>query len=176
MTSNRDMRMFERFVESIQEMNQRDLGAEAKEYRKEREALEKIVGIHDTLEKAKAILDQAEKEYDTIVSAGDLQATERLNESAAKIKASQAALGVKQQAASATRAELKIRFNDLDEREQALNDAEGEVLARETACVLRANDLARAETALAAREAAVGEREAAAQRFEAWRATAPRYK
>ncbi len=173
MINNRDRRTFESFVEFLQEMTQRDFSAESKECRKEREALEKVIGIHDTLARADAVLAQAEKEYDARIAEGDLLVTKHLDGADAKIKTAEAALAINAALAATERTELQEMDEELVRRAEGLDVVSKRVEELETACALRAADLAIVESNLKGREAAVAVREAAAKRFEAWRATVP---
>ena len=148
-------------------------GKAAKEFRKEREAMEKAAGGARKLAEAEKVLAGANAEGHKIVAKAMAAASAHRINADGDIKA--------------MKAELAERRQDLDERHARLNDMKAgldatatalkndliDLKARAKAADERAVSFDRREANVATREANAERREAEIKRFDAWRATAP---
>lgn len=148
-------------------------GKAAKEFRSEREALEKAAGGKKRLEQADKVLTDARTEAEKIVGAAEEKTGVLRRSAAGKIKAGTAALDGRQAELDALKTSLDALRASLGVKSQEADDAAKALDAREKSADIRDGEFTRRESAVSARETRATAREAEIQRFDAWRATAP---
>jgi len=148
-------------------------GKAAKEFRREREALEKAAGGKKRLEQADKVLADARAAAEKIVGEAVEKAGVLGRAAAGKIKAGTAALDERQHKLSALETSLNALRASLGVKAQEAEDEATAFAELKTAADAFGGELTRRESAVAARETRATAREAEIKRFDAWRATAP---
>ena len=148
-------------------------GKAAKEFRSEREALEKAAGGKRKLAEADKVLADAGAAAEKIIGEA-VEKTGALSRAAAvDIKAGTAALTKRQAELNVLQTTLDdLRFS-LSVKKQETDDAAAALKVRGTAVTRRGEALNDREARVTAREGRATKREVEIKRFDDWRATAP---
>ena len=148
-------------------------GKAAKEFRSEREALEKAAGGKKKLEQADKVLADARAAAEKMAGEA-VEKTDILSLTAAgKIKAGAAALDERDRHLAALALNINKREDALGVKAQELEDATQTFKAHETGADERERSLDHRESKVGTRELNATRREVEIKRFDDWRATAP---
>lgn len=148
-------------------------GKAAAEFRKEREALEKVAGGKKKLAEVDKVLADARTKAGQAITAGEAEGVRLTRAAAGDILARRAALNDREAGLDTQKVNLSARKDDLDARQLRLDGGLDELVTRAATADERDGTLNGRETAVAARESRATAREAEIKRFDDWRAAAP---
>lgn len=148
-------------------------GKAAKEFRKEREALEMVVGGRKRLDEADKILSAAVKTRAEAVRIGKEEASRLSSEAQTSIKVAREEFAGKELELIAAQEKLIEQQRSFGLKVMERDNAALAVQGREKAADDRSAELDSRETKIAGREKEASAREAEIKRYDDWRAAAP---